>query len=271
MARIEDPTKDVNLRVALQRRFLGYALEAGTLARAAGARLSGRPRPETKFLIFGRGRSGSTLLTKLLDSHDDIACYGEILRYRSIAPGLQLRLALDVAPARVAGCKMLSYQMRTIHGMPTNSRFLHDLADQGVQIIYLKRTNLLRHAISNLYARKRGAYHSSDRKADKAATVTILPEEIEAWMDGSAALNDYEQAVLAGVPHTSLTYEGDLSNEEDQMRTYRRLLDQFGLPYTEPKIALRKVTPSDMTQIIENHATLIPALQNSKYGHFLDA
>lgn len=271
MARIEDPNKDARLRTTLQRRYLGYALEARTWLRAGATRLSGHTPPEKTFLIFGRGRSGSTLLTRLLDSHDQITCYGEILRYRAAAPATQLRLALSSADTRVAGCKMLSYQMRTIHRMPESTGFLRDLADRGVEIIYLKRQNLLRHAVSNLYARKRRAYHSSDAGAAKAVRVTIQPEEIEAWMDGSAALDDYETAVLEGVPHTALTYEADLSQEEDQLRTYRRLLDRFGLPYVEPSIALRKVTPSDLSEIVENHETLVPALRRGPYAHFLDA
>ncbi len=33
----------------------------------------------SKFIIFGQGRSGSTLLKQLLDSHPEITCEGELL------------------------------------------------------------------------------------------------------------------------------------------------------------------------------------------------
>lgn len=33
--------------------------------------------PKTKFVIFGQGRTGSTLLTSLLSSHPEITCEGE--------------------------------------------------------------------------------------------------------------------------------------------------------------------------------------------------
>lgn len=266
---IENPDKDVHLRYTLQRKFLGYGLEANTMLRAGLHRLRDNTVPEKRFLIFGRGRSGSTLLTSLLDSHTEITCLGEILRYKAMSPRRQLDHALSVAKTKVSGCKFLSYQMRSIHGMGTESDFLKSLHDEGVTIIYLKRTNLVRHAVSNLYARKRQAYHSSDKRAAQVKKITIKPDEIFAWMEGSAALNDYEAAVLANTPHLALTYEDNLSAQTDQFDTYKTLLDTFELPFEEPETKLKKVTPKQFDALIENHEELVGALEQSKYAEFL--
>jgi hypothetical protein len=267
---MEDPNSDPNLRVALQRRWLGYGLEARAAARAMAARWRGAQVPEKRFLIFGRGRSGSTLLTSLLNGHSQITCLGEILRYRSLDPVRQLRHELAATGTRAAGCKLLSYQMRNIHGMPANSDMLAQLVESGVQIIYLKRDNLVRHAVSNLYARKRRAYHSSDRRAAEKTRVVIEPEEIFAWMEGSAALGDYEAQVLSQVPHVALSYEQNLSETRAQELTYRNLLDSLGLNFEVPQTSLRKVTPSRFEDTIENHASLLSAISGSRYAHFLD-
>ena len=36
--------------------------------------------PETRFVVFGLGRSGSTLLCDLLDGHSAIQCDGELFK-----------------------------------------------------------------------------------------------------------------------------------------------------------------------------------------------
>lgn len=271
MARTEDPNSDPNLKVTLQRRWLGYGLEARALTRSVAARLRGVPEPKQKFVIFGRGRSGSTLLTSLLDGHSQITCLGEILRYRSVNPVKQLHRELATTGSFAAGFKLLSYQMRSIHRLPPENDLLKQLSDGGMHVIYLKRDNLVRHAVSNLYARKRRAYHSSDKRAAEKTRVVIEPEEIFAWMEGSAALGAYEEQVLRNVPHTALSYEQNLSNETAQQATYHGLLDEFGLPFEEPQSALRKVTPSRFEDTIENHAALLQAISGSRYAGYLDS
>ena len=58
-----DPSREPNLRVGLQRRLGGILLEAGSAGIALSRRLTGATRPDHRFIVFGRGRSGSTLLT----------------------------------------------------------------------------------------------------------------------------------------------------------------------------------------------------------------
>ncbi|OBY27896.1 hypothetical protein, partial [Leisingera sp. JC1] len=122
-----------------------------------------------------------------------------------------------------------------------------------------------------LYARKRRAYHSSDKRAAERSRVVIEPDEIFAWMEGSAALGAYEEQVLRNVPHTALSYEQNLSGADAQQATYAGLLDRFGLPYEAPQTALRKVTPSRFEDTIENHAALLQAISGSRYACYLDS
>lgn len=265
-----DPSRDPNLRVALQRRLGGVLLEAGSAGITLTRRLAGAPKPEHRFILFGRGRSGSTLLVSMLDNHPAITCAGEVLRFRTINPAAHLHRVLDAGKTPVSGAKLLSYQMRTIHKMPPNSDFLRRLADQGVTIIYLARENLVRHAVSNIYARTQRIYHLTNAiTPGPRPKITISADQICTWIDGSARLGDYEQAVLRDVPHLPLTYESDLATSPARTATWGRLLQHFGQTDQPLRTTLQKVTADDLRQIIANHDALMEALSHTRYARFL--
>lgn len=268
-----DPSREPNLRVGLQRRLGGILLEAGSAGVALSRRLSGARRPDHRFIVFGRGRSGSTLLVSMLDNHPAITCAGEVLRFRTINPKAHLDRVLNAGTTPVSGAKLLSYQMRDIHKMSYQVDFLRKLADEGVTIIYLVRENLVRHAISNIYARAQRIYH---RKSGDASLVgqtrpkiMITVAEITAWIEGSAQLGEYEKAVLNDVPHRPLTYERDLSTPAARAITWADLLAQFELGFQPIRTTLQKITGDDLRQIIANHDELIDGLTNTPYSRFL--
>ncbi|MEM6905211.1 MAG: sulfotransferase [Pseudomonadota bacterium] len=260
----------VNLRQAVLHKVGGFGLEAAWLARdlVGGA---GEARP---FLIFGRGRSGSTLLVSLLDSHPAVVCHGETMRYRVLAPEVMIRRVLRVAGrapgAAAVGFKLLSYQLRDIHRFPPQSDLLARLAGEGVRIFYLRRENLVRHALSNLVARQRWVFHSTDPGAEvKAERFDLAPETLLEWMRGSAALHDYERAVLDGVPHRELIYERDLAEADRQAATYRLVLEDLGLAWQRPHADLRPVTPQDPGEIIGNWDAVRGAIARSEFAKYL--
>ena len=267
-----DPSREPNLRVGLQRRLGGILLEAGSAGIALSRRLTGATRPDHRFIVFGRGRSGSTLLVSMLDNHPAITCAGEVLRFRTINPKAHLDRILNAGTTPVSGAKLLSYQMRTIHKMPPDSDFLRRLADDGVTIIYLVRENLVRHAVSNIYARTQRIDHqsgASDGPRAPRPKINISATQISTWIEGSARLGDYEQAVLRHVPHLPLTYESDLAAPAAREATWAKLLGKFGLN-TEPlRTTMQKVTADDLRQIIDNHDALMADLSHTPYARFL--
>ncbi len=258
-----------NLRVALQRRYGGYLLEAASVMHSGYGRLVRQSRPSTRFVIFGRGRSGSTLLVSSLDSHPEISCEGEILRFRTYAPAAHLDRILGAQTSPVAGCKLLSYQMRTIQRMPPDTPFLRQLAAKGVIILHLTRENPVRHAISNILARKSRVYHATDAESERKAAISVTGSEVVDWIAGSTALADYERAVLRDVPHIPLHYETDLETPSARDETCRRLFTAFGVPYQSPKTQLRKVTSDNLRDLIANYDGLLKYLDQTPYAGLL--
>lgn len=270
MAVNTDPGQHPNLRVALQRKLGGILLEAHSTGQALQRHLKRIPKPEHRFILFGRGRSGSTLLVSMLDNHPAMTCAGEVLRFRTLNPTAHLNRVLDNGGRPVSGAKLLSYQMRSIHNMPPETDFLRRLADDGVTIIYLLRENLVRHAVSNIYARTQRVYHVTNGSTPQARPkITLTAAQISSWIDGSARLGDYEQSVLRNVPHLKLTYETNLATPAAREATWTNLLSVFGQNPQPLRTTLQKVTADDLRQVIENYDEVMSELSNTPYARYL--
>jgi LPS sulfotransferase NodH len=234
-----------------KRVFGGHALEASAAIRALFARPAGQA--ERLFMVFGRGRSGSTLLVNMLDAHPEVTCLGEILRYRTFFPVPYITNALSALPTPCRGFKLLSYQLRS----------------NEVRVIHMRRDNLFSHAVSNIYATRRGAYHSTDRQARAHRRIHIDPGEIRSWMDGSRALLMFEREFLADMAPLEVVYERDLEDAARQAGTYAAAIDYLGLAAHPPVVTLEKVTPRDYPALISNYAEIRRALQGTEYAAYL--
>ncbi len=255
------------VKTYLQHKFGGYLLEANAGIRTA---LSRDVPAKRKFVLFGRGRSGSTLLQTMLDSHSKIDCQGEILRYRTLQPLPYVQNTMHRSTAPVRGFKLLSYQLRDLCSTKNQFRFRDWLEINNVSVVHLQRTNLFRHALSNLYARQRQAYHSTDKKAEAHATIHIDVDELINWMEGSKTLLDYELEFLDGLPRHEVIYENDLATPEAQTATYNAITKSLGLEPEPIQVQLKKITPKDLSQIATNHEEIHARLKKTEYGIFLE-
>ena len=72
------------------------------------------PMRSVRFVLFGRGRSGTTALVGLLDGVKEIHCDGEILSRPVLLPKLYLQSCCANSPNMAYGCKILSYHIRDV-------------------------------------------------------------------------------------------------------------------------------------------------------------
>ncbi len=131
----------------------GYAREAYTDLLSA---YKGSVDHEQKFVLFGRGCTGSTLLTDLLNSTDQVKCDKEIFNRPiwQVESFLKNRAKLFSEP--IYGFKLLSYQLRNLIKPSDANEFLRYLSeDLGYKIIFLRRKDLLRQTLSKHYAMHR--------------------------------------------------------------------------------------------------------------------
>ena len=124
-----------------------------------------------RLLIFGQGRSGSTLLESLICSTGHFYENGELLntdRGEILYPiqyiyGLTKRNAFKNFIFHVKVYQLTRDRKRPIDP----AKFLNVLYSDGWKIIYLRRKNKVKHQLSNWVAAHRGNYHKYNDKNEK--------------------------------------------------------------------------------------------------------
>lgn len=228
---------------------------------------SDKALPDGRFVIFCQGRTGSSLLRSLLNNHPDVRCEGEILAEPVGDPIQFLATTAKSSTKSVFGFKVKIYQLTdTQHVDPTD--FLKALQDQAYKIIYLHRSNLLRHAISNTFAEARQSYH--DRSIGPRPSLTVDPEQLIGVMQRRQAHLDNEAVVLEGFDHLTLEYEKDLLDPAQHQPTADRVFAFLGIEPVSVETDLSRSVSGSLADRITNYEELATALEGTEFGRFLD-
>lgn len=214
------------------------------------------PLRPIRFVLFGRGRSGSTALVSLLNQVPGIQCDGEVLCHRVARPRMHVDALCARSAAPCYGCKILSFHLSSLQPIESGRDFVAQLAADGYRIIYLKRDDILRHALSNVHARAVRFHEKKDVPAAARKAMVVDPEAVSRWMHGSLGLDAYEADLLEGVPHLSLTYERDIQNESDHQNTVNRICRYLGVQSHTVACEYRKVTPPSIRELVANYDEL---------------
>lgn len=140
------------------------------------------------------------------------------------------------------------------------------IKNEGVLIIHLIRTNLLKMHLSKLTRRKRGVAHSS-KKVEKVK-VGVNHKTILNQLD---ELNDDQQRMkkmFPGNPYLEVTFE-DIFYRQTEIA--RKVCDFLGVEQCKirPPV-LKKLNPDSVRDIVENYDEVSKKLIGTRYEHFLD-
>lgn len=249
---------------------MGYVFELRTYLKSL---MAPKKDPATKFIVFGTGRSGSTLLVTLMDSNSHIFCDNEIYHRKVMFPKAYRKALSRLANTDVYGFKLLMYHISLKLGIKNEDfeAYLQGLVDEGYRIIHLRRHNIVRQAFSNLYARHRGQFHSNStigKKTDKKMTVDL--EELEKWIRNIEGQAKWEQELLQNVTHLSIGYEKDLEDRTAHGNTLRRVSEFLGTNVEPPDTELRKVTPKSLDSFITNDEEVMAFLRSNGWAHYIE-
>lgn len=260
-----------DLRTFVRRRYL-FARQQLRHLQALSAYVAGRRDPEKRFVLFGRGRSGTTALVSMLDAVPGVRCEGEVLHDWVPYPRRHVLGRSARIGEAVYGCKILSYQLRDVQCLPGDGtgfiRRLHE--EHGFSILYLRRMNLLRHALSNVRARKETFHRKKSDSDRERPAINVDPDRVIEWMNSSAELNAYEQEILEDVPHLSLTYEEHIRRPEGHQATVDRICAYLGIESTNVESTYRKVAPPSLRAGVANFDELADRLLDTPYARFLE-
>ena len=229
--------------------------------------------PSTKFIIFGQGRTGSNLIQSLVNVHPDVRCDGEILLPAMIGKLNWLKLYIN-------GCALKHHKpaygflLKLTH-LPQgqgidNVEFLRYLTDQGWKIIYTQRRNFVKQIISAIIAINRHQWHDSSDNPLKNKKFHIDLDELFKGIQRKETQTATELDILQHLPHLTVVYEDELLEPQWHQQTTDKIFDYLGIPSVSVQASLKKTTPKDLSQIVENYDEIVEAIGKTSHAHFLN-
>jgi hypothetical protein len=242
----------------------GYAFEARVWAKSLVRR-----NPTARFLMLGRPRSGTTLLYRLLDQVPGLHCDGEVLHHAVLAPRAFLNRLAGIKSSPLWGAKLLSYQMFEMQRIPDHRAFLAGLVADGFRLIHIRR-DTWEQSLSLSLAQETDLYHI---RAGEAAGETaeggrlrLDPARMVAQIRWNLAMLDYEDRLLAPLPHLVVDYGRDLARPEAHQSTVERICAFLGHPAGPVRADLERT--GGRTRV-ENMDEIRAALTAAGLGHVL--
>jgi LPS sulfotransferase NodH len=227
-----------------------------------------RPASRTplRFVIFSSGRTGSSLLMDLLNSHPDIECEDEILSHRLISVRRFLDARASLATRAVFGFKLTLKHLDT-QGISDRAVFLRGLLAADWRIVHLMRRDRLRQAVSGQIARQRRAFHQiRGARGLRPGPFRIDPQRLVLQMKRRDASLQAERAALAGVPHLGLCYEDDLLRPERFQATLDRVFDFLGIRRAPVSTAYVRTSTDRLGDLVANLDEVRAALATTEYA-----
>jgi hypothetical protein len=244
-------------------------------------------RDKPKFLLLAGYRSGSTLLAGLLNCHPAIFCDGEIflkfckhhpdsrfspLFAKLLSPPFYIKGCVDFSQSNTwYGFDLKISQLEKVHFEPLHGALheqLSDLHRDNWRIIYLRRDNLYRQAVSNLLARSRNRW-----SANQSATFSLLriePRDLLnelIWFEKQAIL---EQNALQYLPHLTVLYERDLRQAGNHQVAADKVFRYLGLDSFPVQTSLHRTTAESLADDIQNYDEIVSFIGQTKYAHYLE-
>ena len=221
------------------------------------------------FVILCLGRTGSTHLVSLLDSHPQIRCFGELFPHErgtldeTYAPHWSsdpieyvASLAAEVTEAAV-GFKL---PMGSIQAHPEALRLLEP---ERIRMVRLSRGNLLSVFVSRrLLASTRVSQSTSGDYGD--ATVTLDPKQCLSMFRKTEEHERYLDEIADGKPTFRITYEEFVVG-----RGLPEVQSFLGVEPVSLQSNFDRVRKRPLSQTIENWPEIEGALRGSPYERFL--
>jgi hypothetical protein len=241
-------------------------------------------RDKPKFLLLAGYRSGSTLLADLLNCHPAIFCDGEIflkfckprfsrLSAKLLSPHLYIKGCVDFSQSNTwYGFDLKISQLETVHFEPLHGALRQQLSDlhrDNWRIIYLRRDNLYRQAVSNLLARSRNQWSANG--STKLSLVRIEPRHLLnelIWFEKQAIL---EQHALQHLPHLTVLYECDLRRAGNHQAAADKVFRYLGLETCPVQTSLHRTTAESLADDIQNYDEIVRFIGQTKYAHYLES
>jgi LPS sulfotransferase NodH len=229
-----------------------------------------------KLMIFGQGRTGSTLLENLLTSTRHFEEHGELLNPRRYGKAmfpiafLEGMAAWERSPHFICHVKIYQLTEQMKYSMDPGG-FLRALLSTGWRFIYLRRENVVRHVLSNVIAVHRDGQHF--KYDDEPEDLRMAIEDCDAFarsVEGRLQRGEAEREALEGIEYAEVGYEADLERPESHQPTVDRLLDGVGLERRRATTVFHRINTFALPDLIVNYDAFAEALKRHGFEQYLE-
>lgn len=220
------------------------------------------------FLIFGQGRTGSTLLASLLSSHSEIQCDGEILETAIVDPFGHIAACQATSAKPLYGFKVKIYQLTETQRIPP-VLFLSTMARMGTRIVFLSRRNVLRQVLSNRLALA-NRYHFRAGDKPELKPIRVDPTELLEAITRRARYRRDEEEAIGNLPVYRMVYEDDLISPQAQQRSLTSCFAFLGVSDEPISTDLVRGVTGSVSSHIVNYTDVAVALGGTPYKHLLE-
>ena len=237
------------------------------------------PKHQVRLLIFGQGRSGSTLLESLLASTGNFRLSGERLSpfYLTRYHQGEARFPVSYIHGFVKQhpTKILFFTSnpaicwRNAKSPSSPGQVLREFQRYGWQVVFLWRRNRVKHALSNLVRKHRGHSHKLDDAPERYRLRIDCDDFVKRVMEKFEA-ERIEREALRGIDFQEVVYEDHLERAAQHQPTIDRLLQAISLDPKTVTTEYRKVNTQSMADLIENYDEFCQRVIDQGWGHFLD-
>lgn len=215
-----------------------------------------------KFIVFGQGRSGSTLLTRLLDQHPDVFCDKELFG--------QKKLPLILFPDKyienhsrkpgtkgktVYGFKVKVYQLYSDQKIKNVQKLLERLNRRGWKFIFLYREDEMSHNLSAFKAFSMGTWYVEEGEnieEKSSGKLYIDPVQFEKSVLWRRKFAEMEKQCLQNIPHFAVSYEKDLLQSENHQKVCNSIFDFVGVKSHPVQASVKKMNSGNLSETIQN-------------------
>lgn len=226
------------------------------------------------FVVFGQQRTGSTLLVRLLQSHPQVQCDGELfgnyiwgkgykrwlrpLVRRFPEPYIRWKASRSTAP--VYGFKLL------VNQVAAPSTLIARLQRSGWQMIHIQRRRLFDVAMSRTVATMTGHWAGFQNDGQPAFTsLAVAPERLLQQAQQCITLRQKELVALRTIPHLLVMYEDDLLDDQNRNRICSLIFAALQIEQRPVFTARQRSWDRPYRELVTNYAELA-ALMTSAQG-----
>lgn len=234
--------------------------------------------PQSKFVIYTRGRTGSTVLSDLLNCHPEIFCDVEIFNFLYSKSKVQFPyLYISSCSKRASAYKRTVYgfrvkkaQLKYEHKYKYYREIFPRLHKEGWKFIHLKRLNFLKHTISNLILAETKVAHIRNGETLPIKKIKVDCNTLLENIKYSEEVERAEENNLNGIPNLKIIYENDILDNTKHQNTANKVFSFLGLKPHKVNTQYKRIVSENLQDVILNYDEVYEFFKDTEYLKYLN-